>query len=120
MLVQRKLSTILELAQEYKLSVNMMQNLADKMCAASLDTMTPSQIMEVHQCCGHPGVQCTIYFVRRVVSLTKAMVKSAIATYVESTTIDAGTAHWKKNRIGVNSTCNSLAWISLTTATVIT
>lgn len=80
-----RLSIVTELIQEYNLSVDVMlvalnQNLADRitrvlqmwldmnkkraehvqeMYATSLDTMSPSQVMEVYQRVGHPGVRCT-------------------------------------------------------------
>lgn len=60
-----------------------------QVCAAFLDTMNPSQLMEVHQRSWHPGVRRTTYFIRRVCPfMTKAMIKSAIGTCVKCTTID--------------------------------
>lgn len=115
MLVWRQLSTMKVLVQKYEPSVDMMlvtssQNLAEKMahvpqswlnitkkrvkpvqqvCVASLDTMSFSQIIDVHQCSWHSGVQHTTYFTWKVCpSVTKAMIKSAIRTCVEGTTID--------------------------------
>lgn len=80
-----------------------------QVCAASLNIMSPSQIMEVCQHSGHTEVQCTIYFVRRICpSVTKSMAKSAIRTCVECTTIDLTPVHWEKGKLGVNSTWHKL------------
>lgn len=125
------LKQLTELIQEYNLSVDVMlvalnQNLANKMTrvlqmlldmnkrgfehvqqvySASLDTMSPCQVMEVYQRFGHAGVRCTTYFGGRICpSVTKVTVKSGIGTCVECIKIYPAPLHWEKGRLGLNST----------------
>lgn len=61
-------------------------------CAASLDTLSPSQMMEIYQYSGCPGGCCPTLFVR---SVSPSMVKSAIGTCVKCTTIAPAPVNWE-------------------------
>ena len=90
MLIRRRLSTLQELAAEYRLTIDValvksLVNRADPLtrvpqrwldalrkeakpikpvCAASMGELDPACIRTIHRSCGHPGVKRTLYFVK--------------------------------------------------------
>ena len=105
MLITRQVSTFKELVKEYALTVDvtlvlLTQNITDRLTrvpqrwfeamkkenrpkpligAAHLNKLDASQIMAIHRGSGHPGVQHTTYFIRRICpTIAKAAVRSAI------------------------------------------
>ena len=74
-----------------------------------LDELDADQIMSIHINSGHPGVQCTTYFVRRVCpSIIKAAIRSAIRVCEECQSIDPVPIHWEKGRLEVNGNWQTL------------
>ena len=115
MFIRRRLSTLKELVKEYMLTVDvtlvpLKQNTVDRLArvsqqwfeamekenwpepligAAHIDELDASQIMAIHRCSGHPGVQRTTYFIRRICpTVGKAAVRSAIQMCEECQSID--------------------------------
>ena len=92
MLIRRRLSTLQELAAEYRLTIDValvksQVNRVDPLtrvpqrwldalrkeaepiepvCAASMGELDPARIRTIHRSCGHPGVKRTLYFVKLV------------------------------------------------------
>ena len=90
MLIRRRLSTLQELAAEYRLTIDValvksQVNRADPLtrvprrwldalrkeaepiepvCAASMGELDPARIRTIHRSCGHPSVKRTLYFVK--------------------------------------------------------
>ena len=129
-LLRRRLETIKSLVEEYGLSMDValipsIQNLADTMtwvpqrwlermksatepvpltCATRSNEMTCSQIMNVHESSGHPGIRRTVYFARRVCpAITKADVRSAIRACEQCQTIDPASVHSTKGGLAVKA-----------------
>ena len=125
MLIRRRLSTLQELAAEYRLTINValvksQVNQADPLtrvpqrwldslrkeaepiepvCAASMD---PAHIWTIHRSCGHPGVKRTLYFVKLVSpEVSKAAVQEVVRECEECQSIDPVPVSWKAGRLDV-------------------
>ena len=71
--------------------------------AAHIDELDVSQIMAIHRGNGHPGVQHTTYFVRKICpTIVKAAVKSSIQICEECQSIDLAPIQWEKGKLEVN------------------
>ena len=130
MLLRRRLETIKSLVEEYGLSMEVdlipsIQNLEDPMtrvpqrwlermksatepvpltCAVRSNEMTSSQIMNVHESSGHPGIRRNENFARRVCpTITKEDVKSFIRACEQCQTIDPAPVHWTKGGLEVKA-----------------
>ena len=130
MLLRRRLETIKSQVEVYELSMDFVlipsiQNLADPMtrllqkrlermksatepvpltCATRSNETTSSQIMNVHESIGHPGIRRIVYFAQRVCpTITKADVRSAIRACEQCQTIDPALVHWTKGGLAVKA-----------------
>ena len=128
-LIRRWLNTLKELVKEYALTVDVTLvlstgNTADRLTlvpqrrlevmkkengpepsisTAHIDELDTSQIMTIHRGCGHLGVQCTTYFIRRICpTVAKAAVKSAIRMCEECQSTDPALIQWEKGKMEVN------------------
>ena len=71
--------------------------------AIHVDELNADQVMAMHRSSGHPGVQRTTYFVRRICPATpRAAVMMAIRTCEECQSIDPAPVHWEKGTLEVN------------------
>ena len=104
-LIQRRLSTLTDSIGEYKLSMDVSlvkssNNSADQLtqvlqrwltdmrkdtepmqqvCASSVGTLSPQQMVQVHRLSRHLGVKQTLYFARRIhLAMLKAAVRMAV------------------------------------------
>ena len=128
MLIKRRLSTLQELAAEYRLTIDValvksQVNRADPhtrvpqrwldalrkeaepiepVCAASMGELDPARIWTIHRSCGHPGVKRTLYFVKLVSSeVSKAAVREVVRECEECQSIDPAPVSWKAGRLDV-------------------
>ena len=69
-----------------------------------VDELNANQIMAIHRSSGHPGVQRTTYFVRRIYLATpRAAVKMAIRTRGECQSINPAPVLWEKGTLEIDS-----------------
>ena len=70
---------------------------------AHADELDASQIIAIHRGNGHPGVQRTTYFIRRICpTIAKAAIKSAIWKCKECQSTDPAPIQWEKGKLKVN------------------
>ena len=128
MLIRRRLDTIIKLAKEYALSMNVSlvkssQNKADRLtrvpqrwldaikrnsgpvqhaCTASVSSVGLDQIKVVHRQRGYPGVRWTLYFVKQIApGVSKAAVKAVFRECEECQSIDPAPVHGSKGALNV-------------------
>ena len=128
MLIRRRLSTIMQLVEEYGLKVGITlvqsnQNRADKLtrvpqrwleavkrnvepvqpsCSVAVIPIEPNEIMAVHRQSGHPGVRRTLYFAKRVdPSVLKSAVRAVVRECQECQSIDPSPVRWPKGKLSV-------------------
>ena len=128
MLIRRRLSTLQELAAEYRLIIDValvksQVNRADPLtrvprrwldalrkeaepiepvCAASMGELDPARIRTIHRSCGHPGVKRTLYFVKLASpEVSKAAVREVVRECEECQSIDPAPVSWKAGRLDV-------------------
>ena len=121
MLIRRWLNTLKILVEEYELTVDVVlvllnKNMVDRLTRVPqrwftvmkmenrpkpligtihVDELNTDQIMAIHKNSGHPGVQGTTYFVRRICPATpRVAVKMAIRTCEEHQSIGKK-EHWR-------------------------
>ena len=64
--------------------------------AIHVDELNADQIMAIHRNSGHPGVQRTTYFIRKICPATpRTAVKMAVRTCEECQSIDPALEHWR-------------------------
>ena len=64
---------------------------------AVADTNVVDTIKTIHNYMGHPGVNCTLYFVKRAkAAVTKRQVQSVVSGCHEYQSIDPAPVKWKK------------------------
>ena len=60
-------------------------------------------IWDIHQSSGHPGVKCTLYFVRMInPGVLKTIVREVVRNYDQFQSIDPAPVHWKMGRLDVS------------------
>ena len=128
MLIRRRLSTLQELAAEYRLTIDValvksQVNRADPLtrvpqrwldvlrkeaepiepvCAASMGELDPARVRTIHRSCGHPGIKRTLYFVKLVSpEVFKAAVREVVREWEECQSIDPAPVSWKAGRLDV-------------------
>ena len=128
MLIRRRLSTLQELAAEYRLTIDValvksQANRADPLtrvpqrwldalrkeaepiepiCAASMGELDLARIRTIHRSCGHPGVKRTLYFVKLASpEVSKAAVREVVRECEECQSIDPAPVSWKAGRLDV-------------------
>ena len=128
MLIRRQLNTLKKLVEEYELKVDVVmvpsnKNMADRQRvpqkwftamkmengpkllngAIHMDELNADQIMAIHRSSGHPGVQGTTYFIRRICPATpRAAIKMAIRMCEEYQSIDPAPVYWEKGTLEVD------------------
>ena len=72
--------------------------------AIHVDELDADQIIAILRSSGHPGVQCTTYFIRRICPVTpRAAIKMAIRICEECQSIDPVPVHWEKRTLKVDN-----------------
>ena len=127
-LIRRRLSTLQELAAEYRLTIDVVLvksqvNRADPLtrvpqqwldalrkeaepielvCTASMGELDPARIQTIHQSCGHPSIKRTLYFMKLVSpEVSKAAVRELVRECKECQSIDPTLVSRKAGRLDV-------------------
>ena len=119
MLIRRRLSTLQELAAEYRLTIDVADPLTrvpqqwldalrkeaepiEPVCAASMGELDLARIRTIHRSCGHPGVKRTLYFMKLASpEVSKAAVREVVRECEECQSIDPAPVSWKAGRLDV-------------------
>ena len=71
-------------------------------CVVSVKELDPVRIRTINQSCGHPSVNCTLYFVRLFSSeASKAAVRALVGYLEECQSIDPAQVYRKAGRLDV-------------------
>ena len=95
---------LMRVPQRWFIAMKMENGPKPLISAILMDELNADQIIAIHRSSGHLGMQCTIYFIRRICPATpRAAIKIAIRTCEECQSIEPAPFHWEKGTLEVTS-----------------
>lgn len=125
MLIRRRLETLMQIVDDYKLQLDVKfvrseENKADaltrvpqrwltmvkegQICGAvRTEDIPASEIIRIHEISGHPGIKRTLYFCRRAhPDVTRAQVRNVVLSCRKCQSIDPAPERWERGSLSVN------------------